>query len=141
MTLTEEITKYRSILTESPTTKKVAKKRKEIRDLMDAAGYKEEFQRQVGMSSSQYKYIHPDKSYYLVTYNTAPNGQTTDVKSWVYRGLGGNAKSGPYYKDSPSWNSDSLIKHLNSNKKDKPKTKIPRRSSEQKRRDNFVMYD
>jgi hypothetical protein len=91
--------------------------------------------RQLGERSAQSHYQHLDGSFYKVARNLNAQGHAASIKSWFYRGLGGNAKSG--YDDA----AESLVRHLKANKKDKPKTKITRRTSEQVRRDNFVLYD
>lgn len=99
-----------------------------------AAGYTKDngHSRSSGMYSYMDHYAHNDKSFYKVTSKLDDNGKRQGVKSWMYRGKGGSAKG---HDDL------DLTSHIQNNKKDTPPTKIPRRSSEQKFRDNYVHYD
>ncbi len=110
-------------------------------------GYKldKDSYRQASAVTEQVKYNHQDGSFYMITILTDdvkfPGGikmRAGSIKSWHYHGKGGTKTSNKYYPENAE---KDLIIHLNKNKKDTPPTKIPRRSSEQKRKDNFVMYD
>ena len=107
---------------------------------LTTAGYAVDLRslRQQSDTTRTYRWNHKDGSYYVVT---KIDGDRGHVKSWFYRGLGGNAKSGKWFKDWPDEHDASLTAHVKKNKKKTPKTVVRRRSSDEVRRANFVLYD
>jgi len=120
------------------------------RAALSVAGYTrdDDSHRQMSDTSQSYRWNNADGSFYTVTELIewkSDRPVVGAVKSWVYRGLGGNAKGQwyPYMKCNPDLNDNdqTLAQHAKRNRKNTPKTKVYRRTSEQVRSDNFVMYD
>jgi hypothetical protein len=114
---------------------------------LSASGYTLDHNHFCQMSDTtvQNVWVHEDGSRYTVTTMLDAQNRETVVKSWFYRGLGGSAKGQwyPYMRCNPDLNDNdqTLAQHAKRNRKTTPKTKIARRTRQQMRADNFVMYD
>jgi hypothetical protein len=112
--------------------------KQQVIETLTAAGYRVDrgTLRQMSDTSQQYRWDHKDGAFYHITENLNAKGEITTIRSWFYRGLGGNAKSAKWDDQEAT-----LVAHLRGNKKRTPKTKIERRTSDEVRRANFVLYD
>ena len=110
---------------------------------LTAAGYRLDVRscRQASDATVQYRWDHKDGSYYVVTELLDALVMGPTVKSWYYRGPGGDAKSDKWFKNWPEEPGNALAEHAKKNKKAAPRTPHFRRTQEQIKRANFVLYD